>query len=178
VIVFISELYSFSIGKPLASCEHFRKGFFSGGKMNRKFESREGFSLLELLIVVAIILIIATIAIPCLLKSRQLAKEDSAVANLRTISSAEAAYLVASGGYYGNTADLVNTQLLDDRFAGGSLSGYRYSITATRFAYTAMAEPLSANMGRYGYYIAIDGVIRYSSALTMAPIGQAGNAVR
>jgi len=91
--------------------------------MNRKFESREGFSLLELLIVVAIILIIATIAIPSLLKSRQLANENSAVANLRTISSAEAAYLVASGGYYGSTADLVNTQLLDDRFATGSLSG-------------------------------------------------------
>jgi len=151
---------------------------FSGGKMNRTFESREGFSLLELLIVVAIILIIATIAIPSLLRSRQLANENSAVANLRTISNAEAAYLSASGGYYGGVADLVNNRLLDDRFAGGSLSGYRYSITASRFEYTATAEPLSASTGRYGYYIVIDGVIRYSTALTMSPIGLAGNAVR
>jgi prepilin-type N-terminal cleavage/methylation domain-containing protein len=146
--------------------------------MNRIFGSRDGFSLLELLIVVAIILVVATIAIPSLLRSRQLANENSAVANLRTISNAEAAYLSASGGYYGSAANLVNTQLLDDRFAGGSLSGYRYSITASRFAYTAMATPVSGNMGRYGYYMIVDGVIRYSTTLTMAPIGQAGNAVR
>jgi prepilin-type N-terminal cleavage/methylation domain-containing protein len=145
--------------------------------MNRKFESREGFSLLELLIVVAIILIVATIAIPSLLRSRQLANENAAVANLRTISNAEAAYLATSGGYYGSATDLVDAQLLDDRFAGGSLSGYSYSITTDRFAYTAMATPLSTNTGRYEYYMAIDGVIRYSTVLTLAPIGEAGGAV-
>jgi type IV pilus assembly protein PilA len=48
-----------------------------------------GFSLLELLIVVAIILIIATIAVPTLLRSRQTANESSAVANLRTIGNAD-----------------------------------------------------------------------------------------
>jgi prepilin-type N-terminal cleavage/methylation domain-containing protein len=145
--------------------------------MNRKFESREGFSLLELLIVVAIILIVATIAIPSLLRSRQLANENSAVANLRTISNAEAAYLSASGGYYGNAANLVGARLLDDRFEKGSLSGYSYSITTDGFAYTAVATPLAANAGRYEYYIALDGVIRYSTALTLAPIGEAGGAV-
>jgi prepilin-type N-terminal cleavage/methylation domain-containing protein len=146
--------------------------------MNRKFESMEGFSLLELLIVVAIILVVATIAIPSLLRSRQLANENSAVANLRTISNAEAAYLSVSGGYYGVATDLVSHQLLDDRFGGGYIGGYSYSITASRFEYTAVATPLSANMGRYGYYMAVDGVIRYSTLMTLAPVGQAGNAVR
>ena len=110
--------------------------------MKRISESGRGFSLLELLIVVAIILIVATIAVPSLLRSRQTANEKSAVANLRTISNAEAAYLAASGGYYGGISDLVNSELLDDRFMGG-FSGYIYLIDASRFDYTATATPTS-----------------------------------
>src|SRR5262245_46878102 len=58
-----------------------------------RMKSNRGFSLLELLIVVAIILIIATIAIPSLLRSRQAAQESSAVAQLRTINTAQVTYL-------------------------------------------------------------------------------------
>ena len=65
-------------------------------------KNSKGFSLLELLIVVAIILIIATIAIPSLLRSRQAANESAAVANLRTINTAEVTYLSSSGGNYGD----------------------------------------------------------------------------
>ena len=54
----------------------------------------QGFSLLELLIVVAIILIIATIAIPSLLRSRQSAQESSAVAQIRTIRAAPALHAI------------------------------------------------------------------------------------
>ena len=102
---------------------------------------------------------------------------NAAVANLRTISNAEAAYLSASGGYYGSATDLVNRQLLDDRFIGKSLSGYTYAISGDQFSYTAVATPLSANLGRYEYYMVVDGVIRYSTWLTLAPVGQSGNAV-
>ena len=63
-----------------------------------------GFSLLELLIVVAIILIIATIAIPSLLRSRQAANETGAVANLRTVNTAQITYLSGAGGDYGTIA--------------------------------------------------------------------------
>src|SRR5262245_11163751 len=64
-------------------------------------KNSKGFSLLELLIVVAIILIIATIAIPSLLRSRQAANESAAVANLRTINTAEVTYLSSSAGKFG-----------------------------------------------------------------------------
>ena len=60
-------------------------------------KNSRGFSLLELLIVVAIILIIATIAIPSLLRSRQAANESASVANVRTVNTAEVTYLSSAG---------------------------------------------------------------------------------
>ena len=146
--------------------------------MSRMSRSSGGFSLLELLIIVAVILIIATIAIPSLLRSRQVANEGSAVANLRTISNAEAAYLSSSGGYYGGLTELVGGGLLDGRFTGGMISGYIYSVTTSGFEYTVTAIPAASSTGRYGYYIVPDGVIRYSTVFTLAPAGLAGNAVR
>src|SRR5579863_621361 len=89
-----------------------------------------GFSLLELLIVVAIILIIATIAIPSLLRSRQAAQESSAVAQVRTINTAEVTYLSSNQGSYGNVTELVSQGLLDSRFIG-SVSGYNFTVSAS-----------------------------------------------
>src|SRR3989442_2403599 len=101
-----------------------------------------GFSLLELLIVVAIILIIATIAIPSLLRSRQSAQESAAVAQLRTINTAEITYLSSNQGSYGDIPSLITQGLLDTRFAG-SVSGYSYSLTASGPNYTTSAIPTS-----------------------------------
>jgi len=123
----------------------------------------QGFSLLELLIVVAIILIIATIAIPSLLRSRQSAQESSAVAQLRTINTAEVTYLSSNQGAYGSLPQLVTQGLLDSRFSG-SVSGYNYSVTASGTDYTATATPTSTNAGRFGYYSVPDAVLRYQTA--------------
>jgi type IV pilus assembly protein PilA len=72
--------------------------------MNKK---QKGFSLIELLIVVAIILIIAAIAIPNLLRSRMAANEASAVGSLRTMNTANATYLSVYGGAFANTLDML-----------------------------------------------------------------------
>ena len=141
-------------------------------------KNSKGFSLLELLIVVAIILIIATIAIPSLLRSRQAANESAAVANLRTINTAEVTYLSSSGGNFGDLGALVAAGLLDDTFIGTAArpkAGYVYNITATNADYTATADPASPNTGRFGYYSVPDAVVRYS---TLAPAGQAGRSVQ
>jgi prepilin-type N-terminal cleavage/methylation domain-containing protein len=126
-----------------------------------------GFSLLELLIVVAIILIIATIAIPSLLRSRQAAQESSAVAQIRTINIAEVTYLSSNQGNYGDIASLIAQGLLDTRFAPpGIVSGYVYTLTASGADYTVTAMPTSPNSGRYAYFSSPDAVIRYSTSAT------------
>src|SRR5881628_3781435 len=122
-----------------------------------------GFSFLELLIVVAIILIIATIAIPSLVRSRQSAQESAAVAQIRTVNTAEITYLSSNQGSYGSIAELITQGLLDSRFAG-SVSGYNFSVSASGSDYTVSATPTSTNAGRFGYWSTPEAVIRYQSS--------------
>jgi len=100
-----------------------------------------GFSLIELLIVVAIILIVAAIAIPSLISSRMAANESSAVESMRAINTAEAAYSIqfAQGystqlsylGGTGTTATSTNALMLDDVVASGTKGGYTFSYATT-----------------------------------------------
>jgi type IV pilus assembly protein PilA len=147
----------------------------------RTRKKNRGFSLIELLIVVAIILIIAAIAIPNLLRSRMAANQAAAVSTLRNINNSQAAYLASFGSAVGfadtlvklgpgTTCDFTHACMVDELLGCASQpclkNSYGYFLTSGSTTlpildYTTTATPVSmGSSGQYNYCSTEDGILR------------------
>jgi type IV pilus assembly protein PilA len=123
----------------------------------------QGFSIIELLIVVAIVSLIAAIAIPNLRKARQGANSASAVQSLRTITTAQILY-ERKTKEYGTLAQLAPEGTLDGHLASGNKSNYSFVITvsADKKHFTCAATPIEEVSEMTHFFVDDSTVIRFN----------------
>ncbi len=131
----------------------------------------KGFTLIELMIVVAIIAIIAAIAIPNLLRSRLQSNESAAISNLKAIVGAEVAYNSANGQYTGDFNDLTSATppFLEGNW-GGIKQGYTFTLAGGGDNFICNADPSEPGVsGNRYFYTDASGVIRFNTGGAAGP---------
>ena len=125
-----------------------------------------GFTLIELMIVVAILAILLAVAIPLLQNSRLSANEGSAVASLRSLASANQTYKTRFGSYASSLSDLSDSAFIDSVLGSAGAvpgkSGYIFSYSGLNDSWATNADPIAEGAtGNRHFYIDTSGVIRF-----------------
>jgi type IV pilus assembly protein PilA len=159
------------------------------GAASRQKEAQQGFSLIELLIVIAIILIIAAIAIPNFLRAKIASHESSAVSSLRTINTSESAYFSTYGVGYATFAQLstpgvpcaataATACLIDPVLSAGTKSGYTFTafpVGAGGPDFVSSAVPLQVGAtGQRTFCVDETGAVHMDPAGGAAPADDVG----
>jgi len=138
---------------------------------------RKGFTLVEIMIVVAIIVLLAAIAIPNLLRARLNANEATAIAAMRTLSTAMESYRAAQSppSYPSNLSYLNDSDppYIDSQLASGNKSGYTFVLSAGTGGntYTVVATPQTENVtGVRSFFVDGSGVVRVGANSSGTPI--------
>jgi prepilin-type N-terminal cleavage/methylation domain-containing protein len=122
----------------------------------------KGFSLIELLIVTAVLAIIAGLAIAFLDSALRAGREASAVSAVRTLVTAQRAYWWGPGnGSYGSLDNLVDRAIIDGSFRDGKKEGYNFLVVASPDAFAVTANPDSSRIGTRSFFSDESGIIRW-----------------
>ncbi len=129
-----------------------------------KKQNTQGFTLIELMIVVAIIAIIAAIAIPSLLNARMSGNEASAISSLRTLTTVNEQYRTRFGNYSPTLAALNTEGYIDAVLGGGTKSGYAFNYAGPGATWSTDATPSTVGTtGERGFFSDESGVIRFTT---------------
>lgn len=127
--------------------------------------AKKAFTLIEIMIVLAVVALVATLAIPSYLRSRMSANEVAAISGLRTIASAAISYRTANNAYPENLAALSQAAppYIDTSLAGGSKQGYDFVLSGAANSFSATAAPQAyQSSGVRSFFVDNSGVIHWT----------------
>ena len=127
----------------------------------KKINRQPGFTLVEILVVVCILAILASLIVPNIVRARVDANDATAQATLKTIANALENYASANTQYPATTTAMIGPTppyLSTDYFSGG-YNGFTYTATLSSYTYSVLATPLGATYGSASFTISTGGVL-------------------